>query len=137
MKKCDAECLTLTNIITTYFKRWKMYKNWGKCRSFICPMDKKMISPHIEWCITKSHGLCTIFFKTNKMVPKIIICQAVMWQLFRILGIFSNLYAQTVLCGLTFYFCVLPTKVACSDDFKVHCYTVLTKSVGHNLFNRA
>jgi len=32
----------------------------------ICTMDKKIISPHIEWCIRKCPGLCTkLFFKTS------------------------------------------------------------------------
>jgi len=38
-------------IMTTYLKRWTMHENWDK--SFFCPMDKKMISPHIEWCFEK------------------------------------------------------------------------------------
>ena len=34
-------------IMTTYLKRWTMHINWGE--SCFCSMDKKMISPHIEW----------------------------------------------------------------------------------------
>jgi len=41
------------------------------CESFFCPMDKKLISPHIEWCIGKCPGLCTIFFETSTLVPKV------------------------------------------------------------------
>jgi len=36
------------------FKKMKMHENWGK--SLFCSMDKKMISPHTEWCIGKSPG---------------------------------------------------------------------------------
>ena len=41
-----------------------------KCMSaevnpFFCPIDKKAISPHIEWCFGKCPGLCTIVFKTS------------------------------------------------------------------------
>ena len=57
------------------FKRWKMHENWGK--SFFWPMDKKMSSPHIEWCIGKSLGLCTIFFKTSKWYLKFMLSHAV------------------------------------------------------------
>ena len=32
---------------------------------FFCPLDKKMTSPRIEWCIGKCPGLCTLFFKTS------------------------------------------------------------------------
>ena len=39
-----------------------MHKNSDE--SFFCPIDKIMISPHIEWCIGKCPGLCTVFFKT-------------------------------------------------------------------------
>ena len=36
-----------------------MHKNGDK--SFFCPMDKKMVSTHIEYCIGKCLNLCTIF----------------------------------------------------------------------------
>jgi len=32
---------------------------------FFRSMDKKMISPHSEWCIGKYPGLCTVFLKTS------------------------------------------------------------------------
>jgi len=34
-------------------------------KSFLCPMDKNMISHSIEKCIGKCPGLSTIFFKTG------------------------------------------------------------------------
>jgi len=65
---------------------------------FFCPMDKKKISPHIEWCIGKCRGLRTLFFKTST-------CQVLevyaLSRVFVFLGIhFFNFYAQTVLWGL-------------------------------------
>jgi len=38
-----------------------MHENWGN--SFFCPLDKKMISPHIEWCIGKGPVIVHTFFK--------------------------------------------------------------------------
>jgi len=58
-----------------YLKRWKMHENWGK--SFSCTIDKKMISPHIEWCMGKSPGLCTHFFKTTTWHLKFMLYHAV------------------------------------------------------------
>ena len=40
-----------------------MHEHRGK--SFLCPIDKKMISPHIEWCIRKGTGLYTVFVKIS------------------------------------------------------------------------
>jgi len=46
-------------------------------------MDKKMISPYIEWCIGKCPCLCTIFFKSVPWYLKFMLYQ----QLFRLFGI--------------------------------------------------
>ena len=40
-----------------------MHETLGK--SIVCPMNKKMISPHIEWCMRTYPGWCKIFFKTS------------------------------------------------------------------------
>ena len=40
-------------------------------------MDKKTISPLIEWCIGKCPSVCTMFFKTNKHYLKFMLFHAV------------------------------------------------------------
>jgi len=40
------------------------------------PMDKKMISPHIEKLMGKNPSLCTIFFKTSTWYPKCMLHRA-------------------------------------------------------------
>jgi len=52
-----------------------MHENWGN--PFFCLMDKKMISPLIEWRIGKCLSLCTIFFKTSKYNLKVMLFHAV------------------------------------------------------------
>jgi len=44
---------------------------------FFCPVDKRMTSPHVEWCIAKCPGLCTIFFKTSKWYLRFMFYHAV------------------------------------------------------------
>jgi len=39
-----------------------MQENW--CKSFFGPLDKKISTPHIEWCIGKCPGLCTMHRST-------------------------------------------------------------------------
>ena len=48
-----------------------------KVNPFFCPMDKKMISPHIDWGIGKCPGLCTIIFKTSTWYLKFMLYYAV------------------------------------------------------------
>jgi len=45
--------------------------------SLFCPMDKKMISPYIKWCIGNCPGLCILFFKTSPWYLKLIIYHTV------------------------------------------------------------
>ena len=51
-----------------------MHENCGN--SFFCPMDKKMIPPHIELSIAKYPSLCTIFFKTSTWYLKFMLYHA-------------------------------------------------------------
>jgi len=62
-------------------------------------MDKKKIYPHIEWCIGKCPGLCTIFFKTFTWYLKSMLYHAVIYIVLDTLDFFY-FYAQTVLRGL-------------------------------------
>ena len=61
-KKCDAECLTLKILCQYILKDEKRIKTEV---NLVCTMDKKMISPQIEWCIGKCPGLCTISLKLS------------------------------------------------------------------------
>ena len=67
-------------------------------------MDKKMISPHIEWCVKQFPGLRTIFYHTNYKQTstwylKFMFYRAV-FKIFLDTSDVSNCYAQTVLCVL-------------------------------------
>ena len=75
---------------------WKMHENWGK--SFFHPMDKKIISPHIEWCIGKCPGFCTIFLKTSTWYLSFFFVTRVSY--FSGIRFFLlHFYAQTLLWG--------------------------------------
>ena len=58
-------------------KNVKMPENCGK--ELFCLMDKKMISPLIEWCIGKCLNVCTIFFKTSKYYLKFMLFHVMFW----------------------------------------------------------
>ena len=60
MQKGNVECLNLNTIMTTYLNRCKMLKTKDNPFSISWTTD----FPHIECCIGKCLGLCTIFFKT-------------------------------------------------------------------------
>ena len=64
-EEIDVECLSLEKI-TTYLKRWKVHKHWGK--SFFCPMDKKMISPH---GVLEQDLVCAHFLQNKYKFPKV------------------------------------------------------------------
>jgi len=46
--------------------------------NLFCPMDKKMVTPHIEWRIEKCPGLCTIIF-TSTLYLKLVLYHAVIY----------------------------------------------------------
>ena len=71
-----------------------MHENGG-----FCPMDKKMISPHIEWCIGNCPGLYTIV-QIFHMVPKAYALSCSYLDCLGCLRFVFHFYAQTVLCGL-------------------------------------
>ena len=56
-------------------QRCKMHKNLGKL--FFYPIDNIMISPHVDLCIRKWPGLCTMFVKTSKWYLKCMLYHAV------------------------------------------------------------
>ena len=62
-------------------------------RSFFCPMDKKMIFPHIEWFIGKCPGLCTIFFILSHSTQSL----CCITQLFRFPFLCPNCALETML----------------------------------------
>ena len=81
-KKCDVKWLTLKQILTTYFKRWKMHVI--KVNPFcVRGQDKKMISPHNEWYIGNVQ-FCAHF--SSKLAHGTY-CLCSIMQLFWLLGI--------------------------------------------------
>jgi len=66
---------------------------------FFCPMDKKMISPDIEWCIGIFPGFCTIILKTSIWYLELMLYYAVNLEILDTLFCF-HVYAQTMLWGL-------------------------------------
>ena len=53
-------------------------------------MDKKMLSPHTEWCIGKCPGLCTLFLKTSTWYLKFMLYHAVFLDCLGYLRFFLN-----------------------------------------------
>jgi len=76
-------------------------------------MDKKMISPDIEWCIGIFPGLCTIFFKTSTGYLEFLLYYAVNLEIFGYFILFSFLcptYALGALNGLFEHTLIQHTK---------------------------
>jgi len=57
-------------------------------------MDKKMISPHIEWCVGKCPGLCIIFFITSTWYLKFMLYYTVIYIFGGILRFFPYVCPQ-------------------------------------------
>jgi len=101
--------------MTTYLKKWKMHENWGK--SFFCPMDKKMISPNIEWFIGIFPQLCTIFVKTSTIYLKL----CLITQLFILLGNFGffSIFMPNLCSGGFNLYAILSVPMV---DFQVYVF---------------
>jgi len=59
-------------------------------KSFFYLIDKKIISPHIERCIGKCPGLCTIFFKTSTWLQMFTCTYLVFWDTISFPFLFPN-----------------------------------------------
>jgi len=65
-------------------------------KSFFFPMDKKMFSPYIKWCIGKCPGLCTTFSKLAHSTLSL----CFITQLFRFVGILQMFLFLCPNCAL-------------------------------------
>jgi len=76
----------------TYSKDKKTHENGGQ--SFFGPLYTKMTTPHIERCIVKCSGVCTIFFTTFIRYIKGMLYYAVIKS---VLDTWDHFYTPTVL----------------------------------------
>ena len=82
--------------MTSYLKRWKIHENWGN--PFFCPMYKKMISPHVEWCNGKCQGLCIISLNTSKWKLKFMLDPTTHLDIFMVLLVYGVEVVADICC---------------------------------------
>jgi len=84
-----------------------MHENWGTGKSFFCPMDspmdKKMVSPNIEWCIGKVLVCAQFSLKFSHGTLSLCVTTQLFW-LFGILKMFSIFMPK--LCSGGFIACL-------------------------------